>query len=255
MENSPFIDFQKKKVVVTGASSGLGQAISIELSRQGASLVLIGRDKKRLNDTTKLLIPGDHQMIILDLNDLPSISPAITDFSKNNGRIFGLCHSAGIAETLPLNLFNSNAFHSMLDINVTSGIELCKTIGRRTIIEENGGAFLFISSVDALIGKPGQLAYSATKGAINSAIRSLAIELARKKIRVNALSPGIVRTPMTVKAFRRLTKEQVKKLEASFPLGFGQPEDVARAAVFLLAPQNSWITGTNLIVDGGYISS
>ena len=106
--------------------------------------------------------------------------------------------------------------------------------------------------MDAVAGKPGQIAYSASKGAVNSAVRSMAMELSRKKIRVNSICPGIVLTPLTEKIFKRLTKEQVAALEESFPLGFGIPEDVGRAAAFLLAPQNKWITGTNFIVDGGY---
>ena len=119
-------------------------------------------------------------------------------------------------------------------------------------MEEKGGSILFISSIYALVGMPGQIGYTASKGAVNSAVRTMAIELARRKIRVNTLSPGLVRTDMTNKAFELLTEEQVKKLEEAFPLGVGSPEEVARAAVFLLAPQNSWITGTDLVIDGGY---
>jgi len=99
---------------------------------------------------------------------------------------------------------------------------------------------------------PGQIAYSASKGAVNSAVRTMAVELARRQIRVNTLSPGLVRTDMTNEAFKLLTEEQVKKLEQSFPLGVGSSGDVARAAAYLLAPQNRWITGIDLVVDGGY---
>ena len=122
-------------------------------------------------------------------------------------------------------------------------------------MEENGGSILFISSIYALVGMPGQIGYSASKGAVNSAVRAMAIELARRKVRVNALSPGLVRTDMINEAFKILTEEQVRRLEEAFPLGVGSPEDVAKAAVFLLAPQNSWITGTDFIIDGGYTAA
>ena len=252
MEKKPFIDFEGKKVLVTGASSGIGRAISIELSRRGADLILMGRNKERLDETFELLHSGNHTIIVLDLNEISAIYPKIKTFSQEYGRIYGLCHSAGIAETRSLNSIKADNFISMLNINLLSGIELCRAIGRRNVMDEEGGSILFISSVDALIGKPGQIAYSASKGAVNSAVRAMAIELVRKKIRVNSLSPGLVRSDMTNKAFSRLSEQQISKLEGAFPLGIGSPEDVARAAVFLLAPQNTWITGSNLVIDGGY---
>ena len=98
---------------------------------------------------------------------------------------------------------------------------------------------------------PGQIGYSASKGAINAAARSMAIELAPRNIKVNTLSPGLVRTPMIEKSFKRLTKDQIETIEKTFPLGIGKPNDIARSAAFLLEPQNKWITGINLVVDGG----
>jgi NAD(P)-dependent dehydrogenase (short-subunit alcohol dehydrogenase family) len=99
---------------------------------------------------------------------------------------------------------------------------------------------------------PGEVSYSASKGAILAASRAMAVELARRKIRVNTLSPGLVKTGMTDVAFSVLSEKHRKELEDDHPLGIGTPEDVARAAVFLLAPQNTWITGINLVIDGGY---
>ena len=252
MENKPFVDFQGKKVIVTGASSGIGRAISIALSRYGASLILFGRNRERLDETAALLGSDDYYTILLDLKKHLEIYQKIKEFSKEFGRIYGLCNSAGIVETRPLSSCKTNGIKSMMDINLLSGIELARAVCRRDVMEEKGGSILFISSIYSLVGMPGQIGYSASKGAVNSAVRAMAIELARRKIRVNTLLPGLVRTDMTNEAFKLMTEEQIKNLKESFPLGVGSPEEVARAAVFLLAPQNSWITGTDLVIDGGY---
>jgi len=255
METNPLMEFQGKKIVVTGASSGIGRAISIELSRYGASLILLGRNKEGLDGTANLLQSDDYHTLILDLKERSLIYPKIIEISKESGRIYGLCHCAGVVETRPLGLCMTDGFKEMIDVNLLSGIELARAVCRRQIMDENGGSILFISSIYALVGMPGQIGYTASKGAINSAVRSMAIELARRKIRVNTLSPGLVRTDMTNKSFELLAEEQIRKLEEAFPLGVGTPEDVARAAVFLLSPQNSWITGIDLIVDGGYTAA
>ena len=252
MESEPFVDFQGKRIVVTGASSGIGRAISIMLSRYGANLVLVGRDKDRLHETERLLSPGPHETISLDLRDKLAIASKIMESCKTAGRIYGMCHSAGVVETKPLSACKGEGIQSMLDVNLLSGIEMARTVCRRDVMEETGGSILFISSIYGRVGMPGQIGYSASKGAITAAMRAMAIELARRGVKVNSLSPGLVRTDMTTKAFSMLTKEQAKELEDSFPLGTGTPEDVARAAVFLLAPQNKWITGVDLVVDGGY---
>lgn len=252
MKQEAFVDFHGKKILVTGASSGIGRAISIELSRRGAGLILLGRDRDRLSETAELLGSADYHIICLDLKEHSAILTKIMELSQDIGRIYGLCHSAGIEETLPLSSCKPESVKSMLDINVISGIELARAVCRRDVMEEAGGSILFISSISALIGMPGHIAYSASKGAISAAVRSMALELARRKIRVNTLSPGLVRTQMTTTSLSMLSKQQVKDIEAGFPLGVGSPEDVARAAVFLLAPQNSWITGTDLVIDGGY---
>ena len=252
MENRQFIDFQGKKVVVTGASSGIGRAICIELSKLGASLVLIGRNHERLNETTALLGSAQSIIIKMDLNDLASIYPKIREFAQDHGKIYGVCHCAGIDDTRPLGSYKIDFLRSMLDINLVAGIELCRVICRRDIMEETGGSILFISSIAANVGVPGRVGYSATKGGLSSAARSMAIELSKRKIRVNTISPGLIHTSMTDGALSRLTPDQIKEIEESHPLGLGIPEDIARGAAFLLAPQSGWITGTDLIIDGGY---
>ena len=252
MEKNPFVDFSGKRVVVTGASSGIGRAVAVELSRRGADLILMGRDKRRLEETADLLATKDFQILQLDLRESEKILPAIKELSEKKGRIYGLCYSAGIVETRPLASMKTEGLQQMLDVNLIGGLELSKAVCRRDIMEEQEGSLLFISSIYAGVGMGGQIGYSASKGAICSAARGMAVELARRNIRVNVISPGLVRTDMTAKAFSLLSNGQVKAMEDGYPLGTGTPEDVARAAAFLLAPQNRWITGIDLVVDGGY---
>lgn len=252
MEDKPFIDFQKKWIVVTGASSGIGRAIAVQLANLNSRLILIGRNQERLEETAAQFDTAEYRILCFDLAHYSDIFNGIKELVKDMGRIYGLCHCAGIVETRPLSSFKPDNLVGMMDINLISGLELARILCRRDIMEEEGGSILFISSIYGQVGMAGQISYSASKGAVTSAARSMAIELARKRIRVNTISPGLVRTAMTEKAFSLLSEAQVQEIEKSFPLGTGKPQDVARAAAFLLAPQNTWITGVNMVLDGGY---
>lgn len=243
--------FHGKTIIVSGASSGIGRAVAIHLGRQGAGLVLIARDRKRLEETAQMANAPVCRILELDLNQQADIMPAIKTAAAAVGRLYGLCHAAGTVDTLPLSATSPEKFQTMLQVNYLSGMELARAVTRRDIMTEDGGSVLFVSAIYGLVGKPGQIAYSGSKGAVTAAARAMAIELARRNIRVNVLSPGIVRTEMTEKAFTGLSAQQIQALKDTHPLGFGSPEDVASAAAFLLAPENKWITGTNLVVDGG----
>lgn len=245
-------DFQGKVVVVSGASSGIGKSISVMLGKFGARPILMGRDAARLEETSKDLGDVEHRVVRLDLLDHEAILPTMIDVVKEFGPVYGLCHSAGVVEMLPLGATKTERIRTMIDVNVLAGIELSRVVSRRDVMEPGGGSILFISSIYGIVGKPGEIGYSATKGAIISAARSMAAELAKRNIRVNILSPGLVRSEMTERALSMLTDEQVRDIEKAHLLGTGTPNDVARAAVFLLAPQSTWITGANLVIDGGY---
>jgi NAD(P)-dependent dehydrogenase (short-subunit alcohol dehydrogenase family) len=250
--NTQFLDFSGKTIVVTGASSGIGRAISIELSRHGAQLVLIGRNQGQLEKTARKFGSDGCIILPIDLSNHAEILPKLRQLGSKKSRIYGLCHCAGMVETRPLSSFKIEGLKKMIDVNFVSGMELARAVCRRDVLEETGGSILFLSSIYSRVGIPGQIGYAGSKGAISSAARAMAIELARRRIRVNTLSPGFVKTPMTDAAMTKLSPEQIKKIEESHPLGTGEPQDVARAAAFLLAPQNKWITGTDLVIDGGY---
>ena len=252
MPQNPFIDFQDKKVIVTGASSGIGHSICIELKKHNADLVLIGRDRDRLNKTAEEIDNPKNHIVVLDLSMVDNIFSTIRESSDKIGPIYGLCHAAGVVETLPLNITSHHSIQKMIDVNLLAGLELARAISRRDVMEKAGGSILFIASIFGSVGMPGQIAYSASKGSLIAAAKAMAIELARRNIRVNTISPGLVKTAMTDKAFSKLTDQQRAEIEKVYPLGVGIPEDVARAAAFLLAPQNKWITGIDMIIDGGY---
>jgi NAD(P)-dependent dehydrogenase (short-subunit alcohol dehydrogenase family) len=254
MTNEPLVDFHGRKVLITGASSGLGRAIAVALGRHGAFTILLGRDETRLAKTAKALEPGLFKIVRYDLNDRAGILPMVKGLAQELGPLYGFCHSAGVVETQPLSSISAEALESLWRVNFLAGLEGARAVCRRDVMEEEGGSVLFVSSIYARIGMPGQTGYSATKGAVTAAARTMAVELARRNIRVNALSPGLVETDMIHKSFAKLSPERAEALKAEYPLGPGRPEDVARAAAFLLAPQSRWITGIDFVVDGGYIA-
>jgi len=251
-EPEPFLNFGGRGIVVTGASSGIGRAVAVELSKRGAWLVLMGRDKSRLEETATLVGPSNAQIVAQDLTNFSQTLPAITEVLSQRGRLYGLCHCAGVVETLPLGAMKPDNMRGLFDVNVTAGLELARVLSRRDVMTLEGGSIVFVSSIYGSVGMAGQIGYSATKGALIAASRAMAVELARRHIRVNTLSPGLVHTRLSDSALGRLDPEKTKQLEEAHPLGSGTPEDVARAAVFLLAPEARWITGIDLIIDGGF---
>ncbi|MNN68824.1 3-oxoacyl-[acyl-carrier-protein] reductase FabG [compost metagenome] len=146
---------------------------------------------------------------------------------------------------------NIKEIEQMLSINLISGLSLLKGFSNKNV-NSSKGSFIFISSIMGVTGQPGLVGYSASKGAVNSAVKSSALELARHGIRVNSICPGFIPTKMMEQWSKTVTVEKQREIESHYPLGFGNPSDVAYAVVYLLSEASRWVTGTSMIVDGGY---
>lgn len=251
--SDPDTEFGDRWIIVSGASSGIGRAIAIELVQRGARVVLMGRRDEALQETARYCgEPARTECCTIDLAQTATIVPAVTGLVGRVGRVYGLCHCAGVVQTLPLAATTPERLRAMMEVNFVAGLELARALARRDTLEETGGSLLWIASIYAHVGAPGQTGYCASKGAVTAAVRAMALELAPRKVRVNCLSPGMVRTPMTEATGSRMSEEQWARIAALHPLGTGKPEDVARAAAFMLSPLNPWLTGADLVIDGGY---
>ncbi|MEK4513070.1 SDR family oxidoreductase [Paenibacillus anaericanus] len=244
-----------KTILLTGASSGIGKQIAETLSKQGARLILVGRHQDTLDETKGYLnvnLNQNHIVENFDLEHVDEIPGWMKEIvSKHNVNIDGIVHSAGIQTTSPIRTMKISEIEKMMSLNLYSGLALLKGLSNKKV-NSSGGSFVFISSIMGVVGQPGIVGYSASKGAINSAVKSSALELARHGIRVNSICPGFIPTKMMDQWSKLVTLEKRKETENQYPLGFGTPTDVAYAAVYLLSEAARWVTGTSMVIDGGY---
>jgi NAD(P)-dependent dehydrogenase (short-subunit alcohol dehydrogenase family) len=252
-EDKDNFSLKGKNIIITGASSGIGRQCAVSCSKIGANVVLLGRDTKRLNMTLENMnFPAKHLMFSVDLTDYVRLQDVVNQIVAKTRTIHGLINSAGISTTLPFNLSNPEKMDEFFHSNVHSAINLTRLVTKYSKISADGASVVFISSVMGIVGENGKSLYSMTKGALIAVARSLAIELAPKSIRVNCISPGVVESPMSNNAIYSRNEESLSRIKELHPLGLGKPEDVANACIFLLSDASRWITGSNLIVDGGY---
>ena len=248
------MDLSGKSFVVTGASSGIGKGIAILLSKSGANVIMVARNGDRLQETYSELEPGNHSYYVQDLSDLGAIEGLIENICRDGLKLNGLVHSAGISLTKPLQYLKSSDLMNIMSINFFSFVELVKQFSKRKY-NDNGGSIVAISSISSRVGARGLTAYSASKGALESGVRSMALDLTPKKIRINTVAPGMIETQI-YDGLREIVNNsnfdaELKKRQV---LGIGKPEDVAYAAAFLLSDASRLITGTTMIVDGGYLA-
>ena len=200
-----------RTVLVTGASSGLGRAISVLISKLGGRVVLVARNAERLAETLSLMDDGEHRVETFDLNELDDIPRWMKKLTSEVGLLDGLVHSAGLHATLPLRVLKPSRLEELMRVNVSAAMSLTKGFRQRGVRAEQGSV-VYLASVSALAGSPGNAGYSATKGALVSMCRSLAMELAPEQIRVNCLAPGWVPTELSAKAEEKLEDAQLQTI-------------------------------------------
>lgn len=245
------LDLAGRSLLVTGASSGIGRETAILLSHLGGRVTLVGRNVARLNQVLAELSGEGHRAESFDLAAVEEVSGWLKRLTITSGPLHGLVHCAGVHSRLPLKSLDASKFETVQRVNVTAAAMLAKGFRQKGCCAPNSSIVL-LSSVAGLTGQAGISAYSTSKAAVAGLTRCLAIELARERIRVNCVAPGMVRTEMTEKFFESLSAEQVQGIEALHPLGFGTARDVANAIAFLISDASRWITGSTLVVDGGY---
>lgn len=233
-----------KRLLITGASSGIGRQTAISCAAMGAQLVITGRNKERLQATAEILEGDGHVAIPADITQ----EQDITMLAMQAGQINGVVHAAGISKLVPLRLIKRVHLEEIFEHNTFAPILLTKELLAKKKIASNG-SIVFISAVASHVGPLASSAYSASKAALMGTMRSLGLEVTKQGIRVNCIAPGYVRTPMLDGlATGGLNTEDYAKLA---PLGMGEPEDVAHAAIFYLSDASRWITRNYFIIDGG----
>jgi NAD(P)-dependent dehydrogenase (short-subunit alcohol dehydrogenase family) len=235
-----------KKVLITGASEGIGKSVAVQCAVQGALVSLTARNEKKLEITKNLLNENEHQVVPADLNN----DGDILTLADRLPLLDGLVLNAGMIKTVPVKFIKRDVLQEMFNVNIQSSMLLIQHLLKQKKINK-GASICFISSVASNYVHLGNSVYSATKGAVNSFAKALALELAPKKIRVNAILPGFVETGILNNG--AIGSEQLEEHMKNYPLGrYGKPEDIAYLVQYLLSDASVWMTGSLLTIDGGY---
>lgn len=246
---NPF-SLEGKTILVTGASSGIGRGIAVECSKMGAKVVLSGRNVERLNETMSLLEGEGHVAIVADLSKQVEIERLVVEIPELNGCV----HSAGIPQLNSVKHITRESIEDILNINTVAPILLNSLLLKNKKIVKSS-SIVFISSISGVcVSNVGEASYSTTKGAISGYMKGAALELATRGIRVNSINPGLVLTSILELSNTLFSQEQLLETTAcKYPMKrFGTPEDIATGAIYLLSDASTWVTGINLIIDGGY---
>ena len=241
---NPF-SLENKKILVTGVSSGIGESIAIQVSKMGADVLITGRNPERLQNTFgQLESKGENIQLIADISQVDSIDYLVRELPELDGIVL----NAGVLKTLPVKNITEESMMDVFDTNILSSIRFIQRMLKAKKIRANS-SIVFISSISTFQVKKGNSLYSATKGAINSFAKVLALEVAPRGIRVNCIQPGFVKT--RVLDAGALTEEQLQEHFKKYPLGIGEPKDIAYPTIYLLSDAAKWVTGSVFTIDGG----
>lgn len=247
MEN-PF-SLEGKYILVTGASSGIGRGIAVACAKMGARVVLSGRNETRLQETLSLMSRDGHTVLCGDLNSEDTRKEVVEKMPDLNGVVY----CAGISQIQMAKRMEQSSLEGIFQTNVFSPLMLNTLLLKKKKIKKDS-SIIFISSISGVYrSQIGEGGYGATKAALTGFVKSLALELAAQGIRVNTIHPGVVETPLLEVSNGTFGEEELEALRQKYPLKrFGKPEDIAHCAVYLLSDASSWMTGSNLLIDGGF---
>lgn len=250
-----FLDFKDKKILVTGAAGGMGQAVCALLASRGAQVILLDRNEEQLSNVCQSLEGDAHSYYACDLGQVENIEVLIGQMTKEQGPIDGFVHCAGIAHVRPLKLSKYPYMLEMMNVNYFSFVEVVRCITKRKAFNP-GLSIVGVCSIGAFYGAPTKTAYSSSKAAMYAAVKCIAVELADKGVRANVIAPGSTNTSMMQEAeeYSAGTDSYKQKLSRQY-LGICEPQDIANSIAFLLSDKARMITGTCLTVDGGKMST
>jgi NAD(P)-dependent dehydrogenase (short-subunit alcohol dehydrogenase family) len=242
---NPF-SLEGKTVLVTGASSGIGQETAIQCSKMGAKVIVTARNEDRLKETLSQLEGEGHSMFIAELTQQEELEKLVGLINVLNGVV--LCAGKGMTSPFPFS--TRGKYDSIFEVNFFAPIELLRLLVKKKKLEKDSSV-VFVSSIGGVDSfQMGNGVYGASKAALNSMMKFCAKELAAKKIRVNTVNPGMVNTKLIQGG--AISEEQHKMDMEKYPLKrYGEPEDIAYGIIYLLSDASSWVTGHSLVIDGG----
>jgi NAD(P)-dependent dehydrogenase (short-subunit alcohol dehydrogenase family) len=250
--SNPF-SLKGKTILITGASSGIGRQCAISCAESGARVIITGRNEKRLKDAASAIskdkLMNQH---ILHIEHEESVVELVKFLKIEDIKVNGVINAAGISTTLPVKFSSMEKQLEFYSTNVAGPVNLIRHLVKKGNPMSDDSSIVLVSSIMSVVGEKAKSLYSGSKGALNAVARSLALELANRRIRVNTVSPGVVASPMSDDAVYSESEESRNKILSKHPLGLGKPEDVANACIYLISNASRWVTGSNLVIDGGY---
>lgn len=243
----------KRWIVVAGASRGIGAETVLLLLKKGYQVVAASRNVRMLEEKIHDVQSDNIKYIPFDFSEIERLPFFVEEVTKYTGGISGLLYAAGKQKTLPLSLSKFSSMQDLFLINAFSAFELVRLFSQKGAYSAQGASFVLLSSLAAHEGALGKALYGASKGALEGFIPAAAAELARKNLRLNALTLGIIQTDMSKEFLDKMTEEQIKNVQNSYPLGLGTPLDAASFIEYLISDNARWITGQAFVIDGGHL--
>ena len=245
------MSLENKKIIVTGAASGIGREAAIEICKLGGDVLLLDVDKDGMAETL-IHCSNESSAQYIDLSNEKTIKEILYSNASEMGKFHGIVHCAGVPSVVPLRTLSIDNCRRTMDINALSAIELAKSFTSNKVCVGKGASIVFISSVYGIVGSSCNVAYAASKAAVVGITKSLGIELAGKGIRVNCIVPGFIKTNMGECVNYMFDESYIDTIESMHPLGWGKASDIAHGIAYMLSDAARWITGSVMSIDGGY---